>query len=59
MIPAELLRLVNMRLTLAIALVASTLLYGVNALVTRATPTLHLVGDSTMALHAASEGIQG
>ena len=25
----------------------------------RATPTLWLVGDSTMALHAASEGIQG
>lgn len=25
----------------------------------RATPNLFLVGDSTMALHAASEGIQG
>lgn len=25
----------------------------------RATPTLYLVGDSTMANHAASEGIQG
>lgn len=57
MIPVQ--PLVKMRLALATALVTSTLLYGANALVKRATPTLHLVGDSTMALHAASEGIQG
>lgn len=48
-----------MHLPLMLALVASAAYSGANALVKRATPTLHLVGDSTMALHSASEGIQG
>jgi hypothetical protein len=32
---------------------------GITAIDKRATPSLYLVGDSTMAFHTASEGIQG
>ena len=53
------LRKVTMYLSVAISLSALAFVSPATAIEKRTSPSLYLVGDSTMALHGVSQGIQG
>jgi hypothetical protein len=53
------LRKVTMYLSVVISLSALAFVSPVKAIEKRTSPSLYLVGDSTMALHGVSQGIQG
>jgi hypothetical protein len=53
------LRKVTMYLSVVISLSALAFVSPAKAIEKRTSPSLYLVGDSTMALHGVSQGIQG